>query len=540
MIAYSHVVGGDADIATLPTRGGDPHILTGYSPADEFDPSWSLDGSRIAFVSDRGNGTNVYWIPPTGGAEHKVAETHIPFLERMGALGAALGANAWSPDGTELLFSRLQDSGDVALWKVNLATGEQTQLTFPPPGGEDGHGSWSFDGEWIAFTREDKGSRTLWLLPGEGGDATFLVEGEGPAWFAGSRRLAFSSHRGGARNIWEIDVRTREARQLTIGAGNDTEAAVARNGAVAYANWNHQIDLYWDRVAAPEEEPERLTSFTGGNFGARVSPDGNRVVYCSTRSGNWDLWLLDRATKQHRQLTDHPASDRLSDWSPDGTEIVFMSDRDGAVQLWIVQAETGVVRRLTDHPLPWSSHNAKGQGGPRWAPDGSEIGYLAPEEGNALWLIDPDGTTRRPSTVRGVLSFGWYRDGQRVLYTRRAPDSSGLVEPRAAHLQTGEDVPLRAGAIAEVAVSPDGSALTFVEAVSHFTMEQYVLGLTSTNAPSQLPRALGEPRQITFGDGYSHAHSGGWAPDGSGVVYSRDRDFGDIYVIEPLATEAGR
>ena len=30
-----------------------------------------------------------------------------------------------------------------------------------------------------------------------------------------------------------------------------------------------------------------------------------------------------------------------------------------------------------------------------------------------------------------------------------------------------------------------------------------------------------------------HAHSGGWAPDSKNVVYSRDRDFGDIYVIEP-------
>ena len=118
------------------------------------------------------------------------------------------------------------------------------------------------------------------------------------------------------------------------------------------------------------------------------------------------------------------------------------------------------------------------------------------------------------------------------MYTRRASDGSGLVELRAAHLGTGEDVLLRAGAIAEVAVSPDGSALTFIEAVSHFTMELYLLRLAPPTAPGQLPSAAGEPRQITFGEGVWHVHSGGWAPDGSGVVYSRDRDFGDIYVIE--------
>jgi Tol biopolymer transport system component/tRNA A-37 threonylcarbamoyl transferase component Bud32 len=541
MIAYTHIVRGDADIATLPARGGDPHILTDYSPADEILSRWSPDGSKIAFISDRGAGTNVYWIPPTGGAEHKVAETHIPFLERMGAWGGVLGSNPWSPDGQELLFSRLHETGEIALWKVVLSTGEQTQLTAPSPGIDDKQGSWSFDGKWIAFTRVEKGSDSVWLLPSEGGEATLMVQGAGgPAWFPDNRRLAFSSGRGGAANLWEIDIRTRELRQLTRGVGNDAFAVVAQNGAIAYANWNHQIDLYWVRLDAPEQEPERLTSFTGGNFGPRVSPDGNQVVYYSVRSGNWDLWLLDRTTNQHRQLTDHPANDRLADWSPDGEAIVFMSDRDGPVRLWVVQTETGAVRRLTDHQLPWSSHSAKGGGGPRWSPDGSVIGYLAPEEGSAIWLIDPDGTNRRPSTVRGVFSFGWYRDGQRVVYTRRAPDGSGLVELRAAHLGTGEDVLLRAGAIAEVVVSRDGSALAFLEAVSHFTMELYLLRLTAPTAPSQLPRAAGEPQQITFGDGLSHAHSGGFAPDGSAVVYSRDRDYGDIYVIEPKVNEGAR
>ena len=55
--------------------------------------------------------------------------------------------------------------------------------------------------------------------------------------------------------------------------------------------------------------------------------------------------------------------------------------------------------------------------------------------------------------MHGALSFGCYRDGQRAIYTRRAPDGSGLIELRAAHLETGEDVLLRAGSIAEVAVT---------------------------------------------------------------------------------------
>ena len=534
MIAYAHIVAGDADIATLSIGGGEPHILTGESPADEILPSWSPDGSKIAYVSDRGTGTDVYWIPPTGGAEHKVAETHIPFLERMDAWAGVLGRNAWSPDGQELLFARLHDTGDVAVWKVNLATGEQTQLTFPPPGISDRRASWSFDGERIAFERGGRGSSSIWLLPVEGGEPSRLIEdARAPAWYPDDERIAFTSGRGGARNVWQIELHSGEQRQLTTGGrGNDQTPVVARNGAIAYVEFDHQIDIYWLRLDTLEPVHERLTTFTGENFAPRISPDGNRVVYY--RGPPYDLWLLDRTTGQHRGLTDDPASDRMADWSPDGAEMVFMSNRDGAVRLWVLEVETGVARRLTDHALPWAMHAGDTQNGPRWSPDGSVIGYLAPHEaGTAIWLVAPDGSNRRPSSIGDAFSFGWYRDSQRVIYTRRARDGSGLVELRAAHLGRGEDVLLRMGALSELSVSPDGTALTYIESVSHFTMDLQLLNLEPPTTSDQLPRAVGEPRQITFGNGVWHVHAGGWAPDGSGIVYSRDTDGGDIYVIEP-------
>jgi serine/threonine-protein kinase len=536
MITYSHIAGGDADVATLSTGGGDPHILTGDSPADEMNPRWSPDGSKILFLSDRGAGTDIYWISPTGGAERKVAETHIPFLERMGAWARTLGDNPWSPDAREVLFSRLEESGDVTLWKANLATGEQTRLTEPSSGVDAVNGSWSTDGESILFLRIERGVQTLWSMLADGtGEAAPILEepvfGQ-PAWFPDSERIVVSSPRSGAVNLWEVTVSTGAMNRLTSGAGIDWAPTVSRDGSIAYVQFEHQVDLYLARVDAPEDEHQRLSTYTGQQFGARVSPDGSQIAYYADRTGSFDLWLRDRETGQHRTLTEGPGNDRLLDWSPDGEQIVFLSDRDGAIRLWIAEAETGVARLLTDHVLPWSTHDAEGQGGPRWAPDGSAIGYLAPDEGGAIWLVEPDGSNRKASSVRGALSFDWYLDGRRVVYTRRAPDGSGAVELRAAHLDTGEDVLLRSGAIAEVDVSQDGRALTFVEAVSHFTMELYALPLTSPTTPDGLPGAAGEPERLTFGEGAWHVHSGGWTPDGTGVIYSRDDDRGDIYVIE--------
>jgi Tol biopolymer transport system component/tRNA A-37 threonylcarbamoyl transferase component Bud32 len=538
-IAYAHIVGGDADIATLSLGGGEPHILTADSPADEINPRWSPDGTKIAFLSDRGAGSNIYWIPPTGGAERLITTTNIPFLERMNTWFTAMGPNPWSPDSDDLLFSRLDRAGDASVWKIDLSTGNETKLTTPPLGAEDVSASFSPDGTRIVFTRFENGVNSIMLLRAEGGEPEIAL-GEGldwlPAWFPDNERLALTSFRGGAPNIWEVDLRSGVWRQLTSGGtGAHFTPAVASNGAIAYNEFDHQVDIYWAPVGDPTEQHRQLTSFTNNNAAPRVSQDGRYIVYWADRTGNEELYVLDRTSNQHRNLTDNPANDRLGDWSPDGIQIVFMSNRGGAVQLWVVNTQTGVTRLLTDHQLPWSTHSGDTQAGPRWAPDGTAIAYLAPVEGegHAMWLVDPDGGNRRTTTIRDAFSFDWYKDGQRVIYTRRAPDGSGLVELRAAHLGSGEDVLLRAGTLSEVSVSRDGSALTFIESVSHFTMDLLMQRLNQTQAPDELPSTDGEPRQITFGNGEWHVHNGGWAWDGSGVVYSRDRDFGDLFVIEP-------
>jgi serine/threonine-protein kinase len=536
LIAYSHIVGGDADVATLSVAGGEPHILTEHSPADEFGARFSPDGSRIAYVSDRGNGSDIYVISSTGGTEQKITETNIPFFERLSAWASALGANAWSPDGEELAFSRLHESGEVAIWKVNFATREETRLTTPPTAAEDGAASWAPDGRTIVFVRTHTGRSALWQVSPEGGDESLLFDEfvQHPSWFPDSRHIAFASPRGGAFNLWALDTRSGDLRQLTQGAGIDWTPAVSRDGAIAYQQFGHEIEIRWAGLdAADDSEHERLTTFTGANFGARTSPDGSQVLYYSNREGNHDLWVLDRSSGQHRQITTDPAADRLADWSPDGSEVVFMSNRGGAVGLWIADTETGVTRPLTDHALPWESHQAEAQGGPRWSPDGRLIGYLAPADGEAaIWVVEPDGENPRPTPITGARSFGWYLDSDRVVYTRRADNESGLVELRAAHLATGEDVLLRSGPLAEMAVSRDGRAVSFVQSPSHFTMNLFVLRLTPPDPSNGLPRGLGEPRQVTFGTDW-HVHNGGWAPDATGVVYSRDRDFADIYVLEP-------
>jgi Tol biopolymer transport system component len=521
------------DIFVMAAAGGDPVRLT-EGPADDLSPRWSPDSRHLAFLSDRGMGADIFLIPPLGGTERKLTETNIPWLELASPAFSALGVVPWSPDGSELLFSRRHPTGEIALWKINPTTGEQTQLTRPPPGAFDLDATWSFDGERIAFSRHSGRTGGLWLMDARTGEPEPLLEDEyrnaAPAWTADNERLVFVSNRAGPRNLWEIDVGSRRHRQVTTGPGPDVNPVVSTTGRLAYAQYRHQIDLYWGRVDQPQDEHRRLTSTTANNFGGRISPDGRQLLYYSDRTGNYELWLVERETGAERQLTNHPGRDIMADWSPDGRQIVFASNREGALQIWVVPVEGGRTHRLSKTGMRLQAEPHFGN--LRWSPDGDAVGFLAPgETAEVLWLVDPQGENQR-SVLSGIIGFDFYRDSRHIVYTRAAEDGSGLREMRVRNLETGADSVLLRGPYAEMVVAPDGRAVSYVDAASHFDMQLHVLQLAPPASPGGLPQPVGEPRQVTFREGLWHVHNGGWSPDGEALVYSRDADAGNIYVID--------
>ena len=534
-IAYAVAQDGTSDIAVLSLGGGEPHVIAS-GPHDEVPPRWSPDGSKIAFISDRGLGGTIYWVPPTGGTARKLAETGIPYLARWDAT-YAMGARPWSPDGRTLLFSSSLADGGIGIFRVDVDGGAQEQVTHPAAGSEDMMASMSFDGSRIAFVRATAGLRSIWTMPATGGEPQPLLESEfnpeEPSWRPDGRRIVFSSERSGARNLWEIDTVSGELRQLTSGPGADMAPTVSADGRIAYTNFGHQLDFYWLPIAGDEVE-RRLTSQRGDNFGPRVSPDGSRVVFQSNRTGNDEIWLLELDSGAQRQVTDDRATDRLPVWSPDGRQILFVSNRGGPFQLWVTDAEEPSPHRLIEQEIPvpgdpWGSIRVT----PKWAPDGSAIGYIAlGDRGPTLWLVDPDGNDPRETNLANVLSFDWYTGSRRVVYSRIAEDGSGAAETYIADLESGEEVlMIRAGLNAEFTVAPDGSAITYLHARSHFGMNLFLLPLDRRGGIG-LPHPAGEAHQLTDGQGIWHVHGGAFSPDGGAVIYTRDEDQGDVYIIE--------
>jgi Tol biopolymer transport system component len=355
-------------------------------------------------------------------------------------------------------------------------------------------------------------------MPAAGGPAREVVRETAqyvfPSWLPDGARIVYSISSGG---IWMADVGSGRKRQVLV-LENDTQLAVARDGRILYDKSSHQTDLYLQDINGGKQE--RLTFHTQDNFGPQVSPDGERVAYSSSRTGNAEIWIIDRKAGSERQLTNRPADDWEPCWSPDGREIAFVSDQDGDYRLWVVAADGGALRMLGSNRITGT--------GPRWAPDGSSIGIISnAESGNALFLVDPkDGTSRK--VLDRVNAFDWYRDTNHVVYSVEGPGN----EMRVGNLETGESAVLLTTPFTEFRVAPDGSAVDFCTALSHSNMNLFLLPLAPPAAAGALPRPAGPPRAITDGRGEWHVHNGGWSPDSKQVIYTRDTDTGDIYLLE--------
>ncbi len=513
-IAYDKPGPGGEDIYVMASSGGDPLRLTRSPPSNTF-PRWSPTGQVIAFVSSRGAETAICLIPALGGPARELVRI-------TDWIGNALGAMPWSPDGTKLLFSR-----GGALWKIDIGTGEEARLTDPDVGGAAG--TWSPNGKWIAFTRRQDERPELWLLPAEGGKPRpLLVDAHGndaPAWSADGRRIVFQSDRTGASNLWEIEVTSGRLRQLTVGV-NVQDPTVARDGRVAFIQTREGADLYISRVA--DGSRRQITFHRGGSYAPRFAPDGSKLVYESNRSGDEEIWMLDLTTGAERQLTFDPAYDTAPDWSPDGRQVAFFSNRDGGPGLWILNVDGGAPRRLTDRKVSYSA--------PRWSPDGRAISFYVEKD---VFAVDPDGGNPRqllsgvlrPGHMNEASEFNWYRDSLHAVYTRRAEDGSGEPQMVLRDLESGREVVLFRGIHAETIVSPDGRAVAFSRG-SPFQQELCVLRLGPPDSSGGLPEPIGDPQQLTDGKSVWHVHNGGFSPDGKEIVYTHAQPEGEIMVIE--------
>jgi TolB protein len=163
------------------------------------------------------------------------------------------------------------------------------------------------------------------------------------------QRLSYSfSTAIDGNDIWVADAQGTHAKRFVKLAGLQHEPVWSPDGVHLYflSGDGGQAHDIW-RVAADGGNAEQLTVGSLYHFDVAVSANGD-LAYSSNRSGNYELYLQRRG-EQAQALTDDPALDAHPTFAPDGQSIVFESTRGGVPNLWRIDLRTRTLRQLTHH-----------------------------------------------------------------------------------------------------------------------------------------------------------------------------------------------
>jgi Tol biopolymer transport system component len=145
--------------------GSGMHRLTDTPDSTEQWPAYSPDGTRIAFVSNRGGGVPQIWVIDADGNDPQQL-TSDPLVKEQ--------VPDWSPDGARIAYAA---AGDI--WAMRADGSHQVQLTHTAE--PEGGAAWSPGGRRIAFLRTGALGRLVHTMAADGTDVR-VVRTEGPAF----------------------------------------------------------------------------------------------------------------------------------------------------------------------------------------------------------------------------------------------------------------------------------------------------------------------------------------------------------------------
>jgi len=384
----------------------------------EIAPVWSPDGKYIAFLRLMQNPreAGIYIASVDGGSERRVYS-----LDSRNCTKEL----DWSPDGKYLAFAERKSPDSAAtVYLLSLDTLEKRTLTFPAEGIlGDSNPVFSPDGKSVAFLRDRLDTQEIFVVPAGGGTPRQVTFDNriimGISWNADGRDLIFSSNRAGTASLWRIPAAGGSPERLPIVGAMVTRPTVARKGnRMAYASMNYRSDIWRAELPAPGRQtqplaaPGKFITSTALEEGPQFSPDGKRIVFQSTRTGDYEIWRCAADGSNLVQLTHFGGPlTGTPRWSPDGREIVFDSRPAGHSQVFVINAEGGQPRQVT-------SGDAE-SGVADWSADGKWIYYGSSRSGSwEIWKIPAQGGAAVQLTHQGGFAPESSRDGKFIYYAK--------------------------------------------------------------------------------------------------------------------------
>ena len=399
LVGAIHGTSKSPDAWSVPLPSGAPRRL-GDFVADSA--TWSPDGTQLFFS----RGPDIFQAKSDGTGPHKIA-----------TVGNQLFHLRLSPDGGKLRFEVVDTrNGSSALWEMR-PDGSNLHPLLPAWNREPREccGTWTADGKYFVFQTFRDGRSNIWALP------------ERSSWWARPNQPIPVTN--GPLNFYS-PVPSRDGKRI-FAAGAQPRGELVRyvrkSGFVPYLEGTSASDLAFSAdgnwiayVSVPDRRlwkckmdgtERRQLTFESITVGLpRWSPDGSQIVFMAqTANSGWRAYLISSDGTGLRDLIPVAQAGFDPSWSPDGKSIVLTLNDAGTPSagatgpgIAIFDLSSGKLALLPNAAYLFS---------PRWSPDGRHIAAIT-DDSQKLMLFDRETQQWQELVALPIGYPSWSHDGQ--------------------------------------------------------------------------------------------------------------------------------
>ena len=328
---------------------------------------------------------------------------------------------SFTPDGKSLIYSMAG-----SLWRQGIGSEEAVELTHPRAA-YDYQPDVARDGSSVVFSRYDGDAIELWRLNLRTGREQQLTSGKAvnvePRLSPDAKRIAWvSTQRTGHFNLFVADIGPGGLRKARLLLG-ERKSKLSR---YYYSAFDHALNPSWSpdgkrilyvtnnevawgtgdiwsvAVDNPSDRRKVLSEETSWSARPETSPDGNQVLFASYHGRQWrQLWLTNSEGAAPLPLTFGDFDRSAARWSPDGERIAYISNEGGSTSLAVRDFIGGATTQVTAETRRYKTprvrmtidiRDERGRRVPaRVAVLGSDGRAIAPD---AAWMHADDGFDR--------------------------------------------------------------------------------------------------------------------------------------------------